>query len=225
MKTYEVPCWMVCAWSGRESGYHLYGSGRALGFVRMATNLLAGLGWKHQKEAEYHAYAGISAVRSAIDSAACWLNSELEVGQPHGPGLDLTKPAFRKKLTQKNSGLGDHIDSLGALGKQIAYPRNLMQHRGGSPVRFHADSEKLNEKSGWFLISQDSLAGPESDLRLTKLLQDSAHHIEKDLFLCHHEVLCSTPGDDYDKICSDKGILASAGAWEVPLQLDCPYHS
>ena len=57
MDTYEVPCWMIGTWRGKESDYYFYGSGRTLGFVRMAAAVLTDLGVEQQKEAEYHAYA------------------------------------------------------------------------------------------------------------------------------------------------------------------------
>ena len=157
---------------------------------------------------------------------ACWLNSELEAGQSHGPGRDLSKLPFRKKVVNKKPGLCKNIVALGTLGDAIEEHRNIFQHRGSSPLRFRADSEKLNEKGGWYLITEESRQGPQLDLRLTDLLQYWVRLIEKNLFLCHHEVLCSgTSVEDYDEICRKKRAVESVGSWTVPLQLDCPYHS
>ena len=230
MNTYAVPCWMVGTWRGNESDFYLYGSGRALGFVRMATTMLAELGVEHQKEAEYNVYAGISAAFSAIDAAACWLNSELDIGNPNNAGLSLSRPKFIGKLCEKKPKLFEHLDALGTLGDTIGKYRNKLQHRGGSPVRFQEDSEKLNEEAGWFLITEGSTEGSQPDLRCINLLENWSLQIEKELFSCHHEVWCTDIGsessnEDYAEFLRKKGIVRSSKAWRVPMELSCPYHS
>ena len=81
METYEVPCWMTVSMLAKgacESDFYLYGAGRSLGFMKTAAAALGQLE-NDLKEAEYHAYAGISAARTAIDASACWLNLALHL--------------------------------------------------------------------------------------------------------------------------------------------------
>ena len=105
MKTFDVPDWVIapfCKLGVFEDDYHLYGACRALGFVRMAAAALEKMGNSEeetdpQKVAEYHAYAGISAARTAIDAAASWLNMVLKLNFPSGNQVDLSKKRVPKR--------------------------------------------------------------------------------------------------------------------------------
>jgi hypothetical protein len=55
-----------------EADYHLNGVGRALSHVRVAAQQLRNTNGREM--ADYHAYAGVSAARTSIDSMASWLN-------------------------------------------------------------------------------------------------------------------------------------------------------
>ena len=74
MPSYDVPAWIIQALYDNgeltDASYHLYGAGRALTFVRMAADTLEPLANDDKIFAEYHAYAGISAARTAIDATA-----------------------------------------------------------------------------------------------------------------------------------------------------------
>lgn len=78
MKVYDVPDCIVDFMKHRDivdSDYLLYGSGRALGWLRMSADTIESLP-NELKEAEYHGYAGISAARTAIDALANWLSAD-----------------------------------------------------------------------------------------------------------------------------------------------------
>ena len=102
MKTFEVPMWIVAplvAEGVNDSDYFLYGAGRALAFVRMAAYALGEIP-DDQKVAEYHAYTGISAARTAIDATASWCNATLKLGVNPGNQVNLSRGDFRKKVLQ-----------------------------------------------------------------------------------------------------------------------------
>ena len=98
MKTFDVPDWMVGPFVTNgvsENDYYLYGAGRALGFARMAAYALDDPNYDTEtighplKVAEYHAYTGISAARTAIDATASWCNVVLNPNPPNGVGRAL----------------------------------------------------------------------------------------------------------------------------------------
>lgn len=77
MKEFEIPECIVKALSKKnnlvDADFHLVGVGRAIAFVRMAASVLETFGHESLRIAEYHAYAGISASRTAIDATSSWL--------------------------------------------------------------------------------------------------------------------------------------------------------
>ena len=96
------------------------------------------------KEAEYHAYAGISSARTAIDSSAGWLNIALKAGQQHNSGLNLSRKDFRKRLLNKAPVICSQLIDLGVFGEEINQHRQGAQHREGLPLNYHAESTALN---------------------------------------------------------------------------------
>src|SRR5581483_9855755 len=81
-----------------DADYHLASSGRAIGWVRMAADRIEEA--EEQNVADYHAYAGVSSARTAIDAVASWLNVRLDLGMS-GSAVDLTKSKFLDKLCTK----------------------------------------------------------------------------------------------------------------------------
>jgi len=67
-----------------DADYHLAGSARDLGFVKIAADELDEVG-NELGIAEYHAFAGVSGARAAVDAAASWLN-ELETSRKNRSG-------------------------------------------------------------------------------------------------------------------------------------------
>jgi hypothetical protein len=55
-----------------DADYHLNGVGRAIAYTRIAAQQLRNI--RGSEMADYHAYAGVSVARTAIDSMASWLN-------------------------------------------------------------------------------------------------------------------------------------------------------
>ena len=62
-----------------------------------------------QKVAEYHAYAGISAARTAIDAAASWLKMVLKLNFPSGNRVDLSKKEFRSEVAKAQAEIGEYF--------------------------------------------------------------------------------------------------------------------
>lgn len=228
METYEVPFWMTAlmlARGGYESDDYLYGAGRALGFVKTAAGALEQLE-NDLKEAEYHAYAGISAARTAIDAAACWLNSALEVGQEHNSGLNLSRKDFREKLVKKVPAICSQLKHLCELGSTIDEHRQKAQHREGLPLKYHAESTVLDHAKGWYLVTAKSHHDHQLDLRLCDVLQDWQRHIEENLFSIHQKVVCpALTAEDAERVREIRRTLESIGAWTAPVNTICPYHS
>ena len=127
MKTYNVPDWMVGPFVKNgfsENDHYLYGAGRALGFVRMAAYALDDPTYDTEtighplKVAEYHAYTGISAARTAIDATASWCNVVLDLGLKPGTQVSLTKKAFRTKVSKASPGVATYAQALSELGRK-----------------------------------------------------------------------------------------------------------
>ncbi len=139
-----------------KSDYYLYGAGRALGFVRMAAAALEEPGGSEvahigQKESEYHAYAGISSARTAIDAVAVWLNVVLHLDVKQGPGINLSRKDFRDiALVNLPEPSKEYVEHLGELGREIDEHRQRAQHREGLAVSYYS-SQQLNFLSGWYL--------------------------------------------------------------------------
>ena len=191
MKTFDVPDWMVGPFVTNgvsENDCYLYGAGRALGFARMAAYALDDPNYDTKpighplKIAEYHAYTGISAARTAIDATASWCNVVLELGLKPGIQVSLTKKAFRTKVSKASPGVTTYVQALGDLGEKIDEHRQRAQHREGLAISYHMDSQKLGHPGGWYLaISGDHTA----DLRLVDLLNGWADEIEENLHEIH----------------------------------------
>ena len=228
METYEVPCWMTALMSERgvfESDYYLYGAGRALGFVKTAAGALDQLE-NDLKEAEYHAYAGISAARTAIDAVACWLNLALEIDQVHNSALNLSRKDFRKKVVAKVPAICWILNHLCELGSTIDEHRQRAQHREGLPLKYHIESTALDHAKGWYLVTAESLKDHQLDLRLCNVLQEWQRHIEENLFLIHHELVCpALSAEEAERVKEIRRTLESIGAWTAPVKTSCPYHS
>ena len=184
MKTFHVPDWMIAPFMTQgvsESDYYLYGAGRALVFVRMAAYALDET-YSGQEVAEYHAYTGISAARTAIDATASWCNETLKLGVKPGNQVNLSRQDFREKLSQVQPQIWEYVEHLGDLGRKIDEHRQRAQHREGLAISYHMDSQKLGHPGGWYLaIGGDRTA----DLRLVDLLKGWANEIEENFREIH----------------------------------------
>ena len=191
MKTFNVPDWMVGPFVTNgvsENDYYLYRAGRALGFARMAAYALDAPNYDAEtighplKVAEYHAYTGISAARTAIDATASWCNVVLELGLKPGIQESLTKKAFRTKVSKASPGVTTYVQALGDLGEKIDEHRQRAQHREGLAISYHMDSQKLGHPGGWYL----AIGGYHTvDLRLVDFLNGWADEIEENLREIH----------------------------------------
>jgi hypothetical protein len=79
----------------------IYAAGRALAFARMAADAHGRSGNEPlggQRVAEYHAYAGVSACRTALDATANWLRIALFRTMSPGVSVDIAKAGFRRKI-------------------------------------------------------------------------------------------------------------------------------
>lgn len=151
LREHDAPDCIIDALKYRDLSdehYYLYGSGRALAFVRMAADALQALG-NEQKIAEYHGYVGISAVRTAIDAAANWLRIRLNVTVRSPLLVDFTKADFLKALIAKQPSIRSYVECLGALAREIDPERQRVQHREGLALRY-CTSERPNWE-GWYL--------------------------------------------------------------------------
>ena len=192
MKTFDVADWLVAPFVAQgvtKSDFFLYGAGRALAFVRMAAYALGEIP-DDQKVAEYHAYTGISAARTAVDAIASWCNATLKLGVKPGNQINLSREDYRKKVLQCRPEVEKYAKHLGDLGKKIDEHRQRAQHREGLAIRikFSRKSECLN---GWYL-APEGLNGDQSfDLRLVDLLDGWAEEIEHSLRAIHNMVIAS----------------------------------
>lgn len=138
MRTYDVPDCIIEYMRRRDlvdGDYHLYGSGRALGWIRMAANELDSLP-NELKIAEYHAYAGVSAARTAVDALASWLNLHFDL-RKGGTTIDFKKPPFRQCVLGKEPSLSDAMEGLASLAKEVDAFRQRAQHREGLALSYH----------------------------------------------------------------------------------------
>ena len=184
MRTSDIPTCIVDALSisAKQGGltdddYHLAGAGRAIAFVRMSAEALDSLN-NDQRVAEYHAYCGISAARTAIDATASWLRLELEVDIKSLSYVDLKKDAYREKILGKRPDLGESVEPLSQLASEIDQHRQRAQHREGLALIFHSPGTVVVHAGGWYL-APDGLSRPRSgDIHLVDMLQLWATNIE-----------------------------------------------
>ena len=190
MKTFDVPNWMIASFVSQgvsQNNHFLYGAGRALGFLRMAAYALDEIP-NDQRVAEYHAYAGISAARTAIDATASWLEKMLELQVTQRYMVNPSRPKFREEVSQVRPEVEKYVKNLGDLGNQIDEHRQKAQHREGLAIRnkFSRKSQHLN---GWHLvIGGDHTA----DLRLVDLLNGWADDIEENLREIHKALVMAS---------------------------------
>lgn len=150
MKTFDAPNWMIAPFISQgvsQSDYFLYGAGRSLVFVRMAAYALDET-YCGQKVAEYHAYTGINAARTAIDATASWCNETLKLGLKPGNQVNLSRQDFREKLSQIQPQISEYVEHLGDLGRQIDEHRQRAQYREGLAMFYLMDSEKSAHPGG-----------------------------------------------------------------------------
>jgi len=103
LRTYDVPDWITESLVGRDltgADYkYLFGFGRALGFARTAADAIDALG-NELKTVEYHAYAGVSASRTAIDAAAHWVRVRLPIHVTKVTQVDFKNKRFRGEIVK-----------------------------------------------------------------------------------------------------------------------------
>lgn len=192
MKTFDVPEWMIAPFLEHDiskSDYFLYGAGRALSFVRMAACALDERP-DDQKVAEYHAYTGISAARTAIDAIASWLNVKLKLGLTPSPQINLSREKFRAKVLMVHPELEEFVQALCALGTTIDEHRQRAQHREGLAIIHHISSLKESSHlEGWYLAPKGLSGNRSDDLPLVDLLTSWADEIECNLQEIHKIVV------------------------------------
>ena len=209
-----------------DSDSYLCGAARALGFMKTAMHTINVLDATQLKDAEYHAYFGVSAARTAIDATACWLDLILGIGQGASSKRDLAKKPFRNKVVAKKSTVQTYVEALGSLAKTVDLQRQKAQHRDGLVLTFHSESQKKDHQKGWYLETEESQGKKELDLHLIPLLKEWKNEIEKSLFLMHHELWYSILSEEDMAIAIKKNnILENMGAWAVPTNANCCYHS
>jgi hypothetical protein len=180
MRSYDVPTCIIEFFRHRDlvdSDYALYGSGRAIGWLKMSADAIEELP-NELKEAEYYAYAGISAGRTAIDALANWLNAVLKL-EKRRTAIDLAKDPFRKLIENSAPSIAVHADRLGALADMIDGPRQQAQHREGLALQFR-NAEGTNEQGGWHL-AREELQEPGNSIYLPGLLREWATSIEEEV--------------------------------------------
>ena len=198
MKTFDVPDWMIAPFVANgvsENDYFLYGAGRALGFVRMAACALDEIP-NDQKVAEYHAYTGISAARTAIDATASWLEKMLELQVARRYLVNPSRQEFREEVSQVRPEVSKYVKNLGDFGNQIDEHRQQAQHREGLAIR-NKFSRKSPHLNGWHLAPMGLSGDHTADLHLVDLLNGWADAIEDNL-LEIHKVLVMASGEMQD---------------------------
>ena len=208
MKTFDSPEWMIAPFLEHgisQYDYYLYGSGRALAFVRMAAYALDERP-DDQKVAEYHAYTGISAARTAIDAIASWLNVQLQLSLSPSPQINLSRNDFRNKVLKVQALIKEQCQALGALGTTIDEHRQRAQHREGVAIIHYTDSKKTGLPGGRHLVPK-GLGGDRFDvLSLPNLLNGWASEIEAALQEIHKTLIPSsqqtTTPEGYSKCAS-----------------------
>jgi hypothetical protein len=113
--------------------------GRSIARARLAAELFSTI---EILEADYHAYAGVSSCRTALDAFARWLNGFLESPMPlsNPIAINVTRNDFKKAIgtalsTRGHGSAIPHLDALKDLGDEIDIYRQLAQHRDGLFVR------------------------------------------------------------------------------------------
>lgn len=188
MKSYDVPeCitnalieQMKMEGGGiKDLNYHLYGAGRAIGFVKMAADAIEELDVFERKPAEYHAYAGISSARTAIDASASWLNLMFSISKKPGPQIDLAKERFRGQIVGYSAKLDEDASALSQIAKEVDGHRQRAQHREGLALDFHAAGIKVPHTEGWYLAPL-GISTPHSEhIYLPTMLREWANRIER----------------------------------------------
>ena len=146
-----------------------------------------------QKVAEYHAYTGISAARTAIDAIASWLEKMLELQVARRHLVNPSRQEFREAVSQIRPEVSKYVKNLGDLGNQIDDHRQQAQHREGLAIRnnFSRKSPHLN---GWYLAPKGLSGDHTADLRLVDLLNRWANEIEENIREIH-KVLVMDSGE------------------------------
>ena len=160
-----------------DADYHLFGSARDLGFVKVAADELDEMG-NDLGIAEYHAFAGVSAARAAVDAAASWLNELDELGL-RGTRIDFKKEPFSRALLSRRPQLAQVAERLSGVLDQIDEFRQRAQHREGLALAFYA-TQPGGPTGGWYLTR--GLQSPRGeDQHLSTLLHSWARLIEEEL--------------------------------------------
>jgi hypothetical protein len=130
-----------------DADYHLNGIGRALTYVRIGAQQLRNTNGREM--ADYHAYAGVSAARTAIDSVASWLNLWSGANRRSSGAIDLNNERFRKEIVARiPAGMVGPIQTLNRIGvDQIDKHRQRAQHREGLAVVKYVPG-------GWYLAPE-----------------------------------------------------------------------
>ena len=177
-KYYDVPDCIINFFRYRDfvdADYHLYASGRALGWVRMAADAIETSGYDDLKLVEYHAYAGISAARTAVVAVASWLRVWLLPGRTPGPTVDLAKDKFREQVCREKPEIGEYLRRLGNMAqKEIDHHRQRAQHREGLALDFG-----VSGSSGQWYLKEEGI--PRPGRPIVALLRDLADKIEDEI--------------------------------------------
>ena len=170
MRVYDVPDCIVEFLARRDlvdSDYLLYGSGRALCWLKMSADAIKALP-NEGKEAEYHAYAGISAARTAIDALANWMNAMQGLGS-RGLAVDFKKKPFKKLIEEHSPSLFSPATQLGDLAAEIDEHRQRAQHREGLALVFY-NAEGTDAQGGWHLAPHGLQGARSTDIYLPDML-------------------------------------------------------
>ena len=198
MRTYNVPDWITTNLVNQglsDNAYFLCGTARAWGIIRMAADALddldkrAGILGGPLKIAEYHAYAGISASRTAIDAAAAWLNALLQLGVSPPHQINLSREKFQEKVLKGRPELKLYVQELGTLGNHIDPHRQRAQHREGLALRHHVYSQKSGHPGGWYLAPKGISGDHTDDLHMAELFRSWADKIETNLHGIHQQLV------------------------------------
>ncbi len=183
MEEFNFPDCIVQALVGKSltnADYHLAGAGRAVAFIRMAAMALENLD-NQQIVAEYHAYAGISATRTAIDATGSWLRLLLALDVKTLSQVDLKRQDYRQKILAKAPGIQPFVESLGKLAGVVDEHRQRAQHREGLALIHHLPAAELAHPGGWYLAPNGLRGKRQENIRIPDLLKDWAERAEQDI--------------------------------------------
>lgn len=155
-----------------DTDYYLLGCGLAIAFAKMAADELDTLESSRRRIAEYHAYAGVSAARTAIDAAANWLKSEFNI-QSKPSLVDFAKKDSKFVKDLKGGvpeGIVPCLERLGEFAEEIDKQRQRAQHREGLKLVFYVPG-------GWHLIPVPGT--PDQGEHCATLLREWASAIEE----------------------------------------------